>query len=71
MEHVIVVFRAGVDLGDAIDHFAERDAASEIAHAHRRAVDADLHLLAVTHDVFVDGIVDDLLQQDVAAVIVM
>src|SRR5205823_13683803 len=71
LEHVVVVFGAGVDLGDAIDHFAQRDAAAKIAHAHFRALDAHLHFLAVAHDVFVNGVVDHLFQQDVAAVVVV
>ena len=71
LENVIVVFGAGVDLGDAIHHFAQGDAAPEIAHADRGAFDADLHLLAIAHDEFVNGVIDDLLEQDVAAVIVM
>ena len=42
LEHVVVVFGAGVDLGDAIDHFAQRDAAAEIAHGDVVVLDADL-----------------------------
>ncbi len=30
-----------------------------------------LHLLAVAHDEFVNGVINDLLEQDVAAVVVM
>ena len=47
LEDVVVVFRAGVDLADALDDFAERDAAPEIAHADVIALDADLDVLAV------------------------
>src|SRR5439155_27122318 len=71
LKNVVVIFGAGVDPGHAIHHLAERDAAAEIANAHFRAVDADLHLLPVTHDVFIDGVVDDLLEQDVTTVIVV
>ena len=71
LEHVIVVFGSRVDLGHAIHHFAQRDAAAVIAHADLVALDADQHLLAVAHDEFVDGVVDHLLEQDVAAVVVM
>ena len=71
LEHVVVVFRAGVDLGNAVHDLAERDAAPEIAHADARAVDLDLDLLAVAHDVFVNRVVHDLLEQDVTAVVGM
>ena len=69
LENVVVVFRAGVDFGDAIHDFAQRNAAAEIAHADGVALDVDLHLLAVAHDEFVHGVVNDLLDQDVAAVV--
>ena len=35
LENVVVILRAGVDLGNAIHHFAQRNAAPEIAHADR------------------------------------
>ena len=38
---------------------------------HARALDLDLDLLAVAHDEFVDRVVHDLLEQDVAAVVGM
>ena len=71
MEDVVVVFRAGVDLGDAIDNFAEGNAAAKITDGDGFFFDADLNLLAGAHDVFVDGIVDDFFEEDVTAVIVM
>jgi hypothetical protein len=48
---------------------AEGDAASVVAHEDVGAVDIDLDGLAVPHDEFVDGVVDDFLQEDVDAVI--
>ncbi len=71
LEHVVIVFGAGVDLGDAIDDFAQRDAAAEIAHGHGLVLDVDLDLLAGAHDEFVDGVIDHLFEQDIAAVVVM
>ncbi len=71
LEHVVIVFRARVNLRHALDDFAQRNAAPEIAHRHARAFEFDLHLLAVAHDVFVDGIVDDLLHQDVATIVLV
>ena len=71
LEDVVVVFGAGVDFGDAIHHFAQGDAAPEIADGHGVVLDGDLHFLAVAHDEFVNGVINDLLEQDVAAVVVM
>ena len=69
LEHLVVVFRAGVDLGNAVHHLAERDAAPEIAHADAVAVDLDVDLPAVAHDELVNRVVHDLLEQYVAAVV--
>ncbi len=71
LEHVVVVFRAGVDLGHALDDLAQRNAPAVIADGDAVALDGDVHLLAEPHDVFVDGVVDDLLEQDVTAVVVV
>ena len=71
LENFVVVLGAGVDLGDAVHDFAEGNAPSIIAHGDDVALNADLDLLARTHDEFIDGIVDDLLEEDVAAVIVV
>src|SRR6266540_224034 len=71
LEDVIVVFGPGVDLGDAIDHFAQGDAASEVAHAHARAFDVQVDFLAEAHDEFVDGVIDHFFEEDVTAVVVM
>ncbi len=71
LEHVVVVFRAGVDGGHAIHDLAQRDAAAEIAHGHARALDLELDFLAEAHDVFVNGVINDLLEQDVTAVVIV
>ncbi|OQB88359.1 MAG: hypothetical protein BWX84_03115 [Verrucomicrobia bacterium ADurb.Bin118] len=71
LEHVVVVFGARVDAGNTIHHLAQRDAAPVIAHADVRAVNRDFDLLAVAHDVFVNGVINDLLEQDVTTVVVM
>src|SRR5690606_37850650 len=68
LEHVVVVLAAGVDLADALDDLAERDAAPVVADLDRRAVAGDLDLLARAHDELVDRIVDDLLEHHVDAV---
>src|SRR5581483_7772276 len=71
LKNFIVVLGAGVDLGNAVHHLAQRNAPSEVAHGHRAALDLDVHLLAVAHDVFINRIIDDLLEQNVAAVVIM
>ena len=71
LEDVVVVLGAGVDLGDAVHDFAQRDAAAEIADGDGFVLDGDLDFLAGAHDEFVNGVINDLLEQDVAAVVVM
>ena len=71
LENVVVIFRAGVDLGNAVHDFAERNAAAKIPHRHAIAVEADVDFLAVAHDEFINGIVHDFLEQHVAAVVRM
>ncbi len=69
MEDIVVVFGAGIDLGNAINDLAERNATPKIAHGDGGSFDVDLDLLAEAHDVFVDGVVDDFLEKDVATVV--
>src|SRR5439155_6105087 len=71
LEDIVVVFGAGVDLGDAVHDFAQRNAAPEVAHAHGLVLDAHLQLLAIAHDELVNPVVYDLLEQDVTAVIIV
>ncbi len=69
LKHVVVVFCAGIDLGDAVHDLAQGDAAPEIAHLHAVAIHTDMDLPAVAHDEFVNRVVHDLLEQDIAAVV--
>ena len=71
LKDVVIVFRSGVDPRNAVDHFAERNAAAVIADADESAIDCHIDLATVAHDEFVDRIVDHLLQKDIDAVIVM
>src|SRR5436190_3469425 len=71
LEDLVVIFGAGVYFRDTIDHFAERDAAAEIAHRHAVVLDVNLDFLAVAHDVFVNRIIDDLFEQDVTAIVLV
>ena len=71
LKHLVVVLRARVYFGDAVHHLAQGDAAPEIAHGHAVAFNLDLHLLTMAHDVFINGVIHDLLEQHVAAVVRM
>ena len=64
-----VELTAGVQLGNHVHHLSERDAASEVAHGHGPVlVDGDVDALAIAHRKLVDGVVDDLFQEDVDTV---
>src|SRR5581483_11226050 len=56
LEYIVVILGARVDLGHAINHLPQRNPAPKIPHRHQRAFDVDMDLLAVAHDVFIDGI---------------
>ena len=71
LEDVVVVFGAGVDAGDAFDDLAEGDAAAEVADSDLVVLDGDFDALAEAHDEFVYGVVDDFLEEDVDAVVVL
>ena len=71
LENVVVIFRTGVDLRNALDDFAQRNAASEIAHGDCAVFDGDLNFLSVAHDEFVDRVIDHFLHQNVATVVVV
>jgi len=71
LEDIVIVFGTGVDLGDAIHDLAQGDAAAVVTDRDSGAVNLDLHLAPVAHDVFINGIVHNLLQEDVASVIVV
>ena len=71
LEDVVIVFRACIDPRNAVDHLAERDAASVVSDADEIAVDCNIDLAAIPHDELVDGIVDDLFQKDIDAVIMV
>ena len=71
LENIIVVLGAGIDLGDAFRHFAEGDAATEIADDDVTIFDIDVDFAAVPHDMLIDGIIDDLFEQDIDAIVVI
>ena len=69
LEDVVVVFGTGVDDRDALDDFAEGNAAAVVADLDSPLVDLDVDLLATAHDELINGIVDDLLEQYVDAIV--
>ncbi len=69
LEDVVVVFGTGVDDRDALYYFAEGNAAAVVADDDSIFADFDVDLLATAHDELIDGIVDDLLEQYIYAVV--
>jgi hypothetical protein len=71
LENFVAVFRSGVDARNALDDLAERNSAAVIAHRDLRPLQAYDDPVAKAHDVFVNGVVDNFLQKDVNAVVVI
>ena len=69
-ESLAVELAAGVDLGDAVHHLVERDAAAVVAHRHDIVLDGDLDRFAMPLHKLVDGVVDDLFEEHVDTVVV-
>ena len=68
LEVLVVELAAGVQLAGDHDNRAQRDAAAEIAHGNLPVHDVDEDLFAVSHRVFVDGIVYDFFDEHIDAV---
>ena len=68
LEDLVVELAAGVEDAHGLDHGIQGDSAAEVAHGHVVHADVDADLLAEAHGEFVDGVVHDLLQEDVDAV---
>ena len=71
MEYVVVVFAAGIHYGNAFHQFTQRDAAPVIANADAYPFQLDVNALAGAHDIFVNAVVDDFLDQDINPVVRM
>ena len=69
LEGVGVEFAPGVDLGDAIDDFAQRDPAPVIPDPDFLLGDGNFDRFPDSHHEFVDGVVDDFFQQDVDSIV--
>ncbi len=71
LENIIIILGPSIDLGNTIDDFAKRNAAAEVTDPDRLIFDDYLNLFAGAHNELIDGIIDHLFEQDIAAVIVM
>ena len=60
-----------VHLARGIDELTERDTTPVVTHSHLTVTDSDLDLLTSPHDILVDRVVKDFLQQDIDTVIGM
>ena len=70
LESFTVILRARIDLGSAVHEFAQRNTPSIVAHLHPTlSVNLDADFPAVPHHEFIHRIVDDLLQQEVDAIV--
>lgn len=73
LEILVVELAAGVDYGRHVNDFAQRDAASVIAHRHAACflVEPDVYAFAGLHVELVNGVVYHLLEQHINAVVGM
>ena len=70
LECLGVVLSSGVEHAHCLDEFALRYAASIVAHADTEVVvDVDFNAFAGIHFEFVDGVIDDFLEEDIDAVL--
>ena len=69
LESFGIVLTTRVDFRNAVDDLAERNATAVVAYACRVVVDINFNLLARTHHEFVDGVVDNFLDEHVNAVV--
>ena len=72
MEDLAIIFSASVQFADSVDHLEQRDAATVVADGDLALGEVDFYfnLFAEPRGVFVDGVIDDLLDEDVDAVVV-
>ena len=60
-----------VHLARSIDELTKRDTAPVVTHCHLTVTDSDLYLLPCPHDILVDRVIKDFLQQDIDTIIRM
>jgi len=71
LKHVGIVFRSGIDLGDACHQFAQRNASTVVTDRDRGVFQRDVDPAAIPHDIFVDAVVDHFLQHHIKSVVLM
>ena len=68
-EDIVIIFAAGVHHRNTFDHFVERNAAAVVPDGDTAFLNGQFDSPAVAHDELVDAVVDDLLDEDVDAVV--
>ncbi len=71
LESLGVILATGVHARRHVDELAQRDTSAEVAHGDSPVGDIYRDLLAETHHVFVDGIVEHLLDEHIDAVVIV
>jgi hypothetical protein len=72
LKDVGIVLRSGIDDRNTIDYLAQRDTPAEVPDPYQTLlIYRDIYPLAGPHDELIDRVVDDFLQQDVDAVILI
>ncbi len=71
LKNIVVVFGSRVYFGNALDDLAQRNSPTVVPHRYSIALDYDIDLAAVAHYELVYGIVYNLLEQDIDAVVIM
>ena len=69
LEHVIIVFGSGIDLGYAVNDLSERDSSAVVADADLLVLEPDDDAVAGSHYEFIDAVVDDFLHQHIYSVV--
>ena len=64
-----IVFSPGIHHRDAFHDLAQGNAPAVVAYRYGAVLDGDVDALTLPHDKLVDGVVDDLLEQDVDTVV--
>jgi len=71
LEYVVVIFCTGVNFGYAVDNFTEWNAASEVADIYHIIFNAYVDSFAMSHDKFIDSVVDDFFDEDIDAIVIV
>ena len=64
-----IILTSRVDFGHDIDHLSQWNTATIITHLHLTLPDVNSHTLSMAHGMFIDAVIDDLLEKHVNSVI--